>query len=241
MLTDLVMDGDKVELQSMDRHMNSEDEEKKTKVYTTKVYTVLTDDRVEIMMPMEKTKLILLPVDGVYDLCFYTQKGLYQCYARIYDRYKSNNVYVIALELTSNLRKHQRREYFRFSTVIDMRIRELKKEEIDSLQTVKPVIVPGLPLRRGLICDISGGGMRVITDTLFEEDKYVYGSFNININGKIKEFETTGKVLKAQDLVNRPGEYEHRIQFINMSNDDREEIIKYIFEEERRLRRRSMR
>ncbi len=160
------MDGDKVELQAMD---NFTSEEKKVKVYTTKVYTVLSDDKVEIMMPMEKTKLILLPIDGEYEMCFYTTSGLYQCYARIYDRYKSNNVYVIALELTSNLRKHQRREYYRFGCVIDMRIRELKKEEAETVNTVRPVIVPGLPLRRALICDISGGGLRIITDNMYDE------------------------------------------------------------------------
>ena len=78
---------------------------------------------------MNKTKLILLPIDGEYDLCFYTAQGLYQCFARIIDRCKSNNVYVLVFELTSNLRKHQRRDYYRFSCVLDMKTRELKQEE----------------------------------------------------------------------------------------------------------------
>ena len=137
MLSSLVMDGDKVELSSVDHLFAAEGET--VKKYSTRVYTVLSDDKLEIMMPMEKAKLILLPVDGEYDLCFYTSQGLYQCYARIYDRYKSNNVYVLALELTSNLRKHQRREYYRFSCVLDMRSRELKKEEVDSLNTINPI------------------------------------------------------------------------------------------------------
>jgi len=237
MLSNIVVDGDKVELQSMD-HIYAE-EGKKPKLYSSKVYTVLTDDRVEILMPMEKSKLILLPIDGEYDLCFYTAQGLYQCYARIYDRYKSNNVYVLALELTSNLRKHQRREYYRFSTVIDMRIRELKKEEVETLGTDRPVIVPGLPLRRALICDISGGGMRLITDALYEEESYVYCAFNLMMNGKPRDYEMVGRVLKNRNIENRPGEYEHRIQYVNLDNDVREEIIKFIFEEERKLRRRT--
>ena len=105
MLTNIVMDGDKVDLRSVDHLFAKEGEIVKT--YNSKVYMVLSDDRLEIMMPLEKTKLILLPVDAEYDLVFYTAHGLYQCYARIYDRYKSNNVYVLAFELTSNLRKHQ--------------------------------------------------------------------------------------------------------------------------------------
>lgn len=235
MLSTLVKDGDKVELQSVEYSFSND--KPKAKTYSTKVYTVISDDKVELMMPMEKTKLILLPVDGEYNLCFYTESGLFQCYARIYDRYKSNNVYVVALELTSNLRKHQRREYYRFSCVIDMKARELKKEEAESLSTNQPILVPGLPLRRSLICDISGGGMRFITDLLYEEDSYIYCYFPLKFGGTLKEYETVCKILSAKEVENRPGEYEHRAQYVNLDRDSREEIIKYIFEEERRIRR----
>lgn len=239
MLSNLVNDGDKVELRSVDHLFAQEGE--KVKTYSTRVFTVLSDDRIEIMMPMEKTKLILLPVDGEYDLCFYTAQGLYQCYARIYDRYKSNNVYVLALELTSNLRKHQRREYFRFSCVLDMRSRELKKEETESLNTLRPIIVPGLPLRRSLICDISGGGIRFITDTNYEENTYVYCTFPLTIDGNSKDYEIVAKILTVKEVANRPGEFEHRAQYENLERDTREEIIKFIFEEERRIRRNTKR
>ena len=44
-------------------------------------------------------------------------------------------------------------------------------------------------------------------------------------------------MLKSEPLANREGSFENRIQFVNMENEDRESIIKYIFEEERKLRR----
>ncbi len=236
MLSKLVNAGDRVELQSVD-HLFNKDETEKTKVYNTRVYDVLSDDRLEIIMPMEKSKLILLPIDGEYDLCFYTNQGLYQCYARIYDRYKSNNVYVLALELTSNLRKHQRREYYRFSCVMDMRARELKTDEINSLKSDRPIIVPGLPLRRSIICDISGGGMRFITDVVYPEESFIFSTFSLVLDGKAKDYDVVCKILTVKDVTNRPGEYEHRAQYVNLDRDSREEIIKFIFEEERRLRR----
>jgi len=229
----MVSPGDKIDLQSVD-HLFSDE---KVKKYTTRVYDVLSDDKLEVVMPMEKSKLILLPIDGEYDLCFYTNQGLYQCYARIYDRYKSNNVYVLAFELTSNLRKHQRREYYRFNCVIELRARELKQEEITAVEEGKNFIVPGLPLRRGIASDLSGGGMRFVTDIAYEEGSYVYCTFNLTSEGNTKEYEIISKVLTIKEVPNRPGEYEHRIQFANLDRDTREDIIKYIFEEERRLRR----
>ena len=42
-------------------------------------------------------------------------------------------------------------------------------------------------------------------------------------------------------LMNRDDAYENRIQFVNIGNEDRESIIKYIFEEERKKRNRDRR
>ena len=106
MLTNYVKPGQKVELQYVERAMRETGDTLK-KIYTSTVYDVLSEDRLEIMMPMEKTKLILLPVDAEFNISFYTEHGPYQCFVRIIDRYKN----ILVLELTSNLRKYQRREY----------------------------------------------------------------------------------------------------------------------------------
>lgn len=235
MLSKYVFAGDKVDLQAVDR-LSAEGGQTK-KVYTSRVYDVLTDDRLEVVMPMEKTKLILLPIDGEYDLCFYTSLGLYQCFARIIDRYKSNNVYVLVFELTSNLRKHQRRDYYRFSCVLDMKTRELKQEEVQAVEANQVLLVPGLPLRRSLIVDISGGGIRFISDHNYEEGSMIYCTYQLVNEGIAKDYEIVGKVLSVREVNNRPGEFEHRVQYVNLNNDTREEIIKFIFEEERRIRR----
>ncbi len=237
MLTKYVFSGDKVDLQAVGKIQASGEEGDKKKVYSTKVYDVLTDDRLEVVMPMEKTKLILLPLDGEYDLCFYTSLGLYQCFARIIDRYKSNNVYVLVFELTSNLRKHQRRDYYRFSCVLDMKTRELKSEEVQAVEANQVLLVPGLPLRRSLIVDISGGGIRFISDHAYEEGSMVYCTYQLVNEGVAKDYEVVGRVLSVREVANRPGEFEHRVQYVNLDNDTREEIIKFIFEEERRIRR----
>ena len=53
-------------------------------------------------------------------------------------------------------------------------------------------------------------------------------------NDARKEYEVLGKVLAVNRMENRPGFYEHRVQYVNINNEVREEIIKFIFEEERR-------
>ena len=237
MISKFIKVGDKIELQAVERTA----EDRGTgmeKIYNSTVQEILTEDTLEITMPMEKTKLILLPVDSEYDLVFYGEGGLYQCFARIIDRYKSNNVYLLVVELTSNLRKYQRREYYRFSCALEMCARNLQEEEIQAIESKMPyALTPGLPLKQSVIVDISGGGLRFLSTQKYEPDSLLYISYHLLKNGERKKYEVFGKVLSVRELENRPGTWEHRVQYYDMDRDTREEIIKYIFEEERKSRR----
>ncbi|MBO5242065.1 MAG: flagellar brake protein [Lachnospiraceae bacterium] len=235
MLTRYVKPGEKVELQTMERSILGSVSDKKA--YTSKVYDVISDEQIEILMPMEKTKLILLPVDGEYDVCFYTKQGLFQCYVRIIDRYKSDNTFILLCEPTSNLRKYQRREYYRFSCILNMDSRELVEEELEAMEKNELVFQPGLPLQKSVIVDISGGGVRFVSNYRYEKETIIYLTYKLMIAGKEKTYEIAGKILASKPIENRPGEFEHRLQYMNINNMEREEIIRYIFEEERKNRR----
>ena len=228
--------GDKIELREVDRSRITEDGSQR--VYYSAVHEVLSEDTMEITMPQEQTKLILLPVDSEYDLVFYGESGLYQCFARIADRYKSNNIYILRVELTSNLRKYQRREYYRFSCALEMCARSLEEEELQAVESKSPSLLqPGLPLRRSVIVDISGGGLRFMSAQKYETGSLIYCSYHLLKGKESKKYEIIGKVLAVGELENRPGVYEHRVQYYNMDVETREEIIRFIFEEERRNRK----
>lgn len=235
MLSSYIVPGQKVELHATAENRDVKD---KKKIYLSRVYEVLSDDRIEITMPMEQTKLILLPVDGEYEVFFYTQSGLYQCICRIIDRYKSNNVYILAIELVSNLRKYQRREYYRFSCALDMSARVLEEEEVEALDERRGYLVPGLPLKHSIIVDISGGGLRFVANQKYEEGSLIYCKYYLTVNGVNKEYNLVGKILHVSEIEKQKGNFEHRVQYINIDSAEREEIIRYIFEEERKNLRR---
>lgn len=237
MLSKYVVAGNKVEMQAVERAKYIDDTEKK-KVYQTLVCDILSEDRLEIYMPMEKSKLILLPVNAEYDLYFYTQAGLYQCFANVIDRYKTDNQFILLMELTSNLRKFQRREYYRLSCALEMNSRPLEKEEVEVVERGNSFLVPGLPLKRSVIVDISGGGIRFIGNYAYEPESLVYCKYNLVVDGNAKEYTLVAKVLMVRELEDRPGVYEHRAQYINIDTSEREEIIRFIFEEERKHRKR---
>ena len=99
-------------------------------------------------------------------------------------------------------------------------------------------LVPGLPLKRSIIVDISGGGLRFISDYKYEKDSFILCNYKLFVKGESKQYKLVCKILDVRELENRPGEYEHRVQYMNMDNEEREEIIQFIFEEERRNRHR---
>ena len=236
MLSKFIEPGCRIELQAM-HHLN-ENNETVRKTYLSQVYEIISEDRMEITMPIEKTKLILLPVDSEYDATFFGDH-VYQCFLRIIDRYKSNNMYILVVEMTSNLRKFQRREFYRFSCALEMLARPLQEEEMRAVeQNEEYHLTPGLPLKKSVIVDISGGGLRFMSNQYYEPDSFIYCTFHLLIGGNNKECEIIGKILKVTELENKKGTYEHRVQYVNLSVNDREEIIKYIFEEERKNRRR---
>ena len=232
--------GDKVEIQAVTQEMTTGKDAiiDSNKVYRTQVYDVISDDEVELEMPMEKTKLVLLPVEGIFDLFFYGKSGLYQCLAKITDRYKRENVFVVRMELITNLRKHQRREFYRFSCILEMKTRPLEEEEIVSIQRSRKILVPGLPLKKSIVVDISGGGLRFIAGQAYEKDTLIYCKYQLYIDGRQKEYDIVCKVRLCKEIENRPGDYEHRVEYVNLDNITREEIIRYIFEEERKNRQR---
>lgn len=237
MLDNLIKPGQRVDLKAIRRVKT--DDEQKNKVYSTKIYDIMTEDQIEIVMPMEQTKLILLPVDGEYQMFFYTDNGLYESVVRIVDRYKSNNVYIILVELQTNLKKYQRRDFYRYSCSIDLSCRELLEEEKRAFENkIAYMAPPGLSYQKGMIVDISGGGLRFISRESYGGAEYISAYFELFVRGSAKHYEIICRVLNVRELDKKPGEFEHRVQFVNINNDEREEIIQYIFEEERKNRRR---
>ncbi len=237
MLTDYISPGEKVEIQAIPGIWQKETEED-TKVYGSKIYDIASDERIDVMMPTEKGKLILLPVDGEYRLAFYSSKGMYQCEARVVDRYKSNNIYILSLEFAKGLQKLQRREYYRFNCAIELVTRSLTNYEEVALENNHGFTIdPGDDIKKAVIADISGGGLRFIAGFHYEEGDKIYISYKLNIVGQIKEYHIVGVVLRMEEMENRKGVFEHRIKYTNIDENDREEIIHYIFEEERKIRK----
>lgn len=236
MIEKFISPGDKLELKSTVSVVLPDGTEG-VKTYRTSVYDVLEDGKLELVMPMERTKLVLLPVDGEYDVCFFSHGGMYRADVRIVDRQKINGIYILVVEMISNLHKFQRREYYRFNCVVDMTARELTGQELNAFAQGRTDLIPEKDMTKGVIVDISGGGTRFVSRQKFNEDSVILMRFDLPIMESERPFLLAAKVVYSGEIENRTNEYENRVKFEFIDTATREEIIKYIFDEERKNRK----
>jgi c-di-GMP-binding flagellar brake protein YcgR len=248
MIHDIVSIGDKLELKKIRLSTIELDSEK---TYKSQILDFIDDKTLTILMPMEKVRIIPLSVGDKYIIRFFTKKGLYQCNSIILGRSKLNNIYVLTVELTSDLEKKQRREFYRLECVLDMEYYLLSDAEISIMNKIKANNLKSdtefenyvnaldeckREWHKGIVVDISGGGAKFVSDKLHEYGNIIHITIPFNSTIKLKNKWLKAVIASSEKLMNRQGSYEHRIQFKDMSKDDREIIIKYIFEEERKHR-----
>ena len=236
MVDKVISPGDKIELKSI-KNVLLPDGTEGTKLYRTTITDVRTDGMLEIAMPMEKTKLILLPVDGEYEVCFFTLTGMYRANIRIVDRQKVDNQYLLLASLITSIAKFQRREYYRFPCVIEGKAKTITESQAHAIAGNLSFLVPMGDSLRCVIVDISGGGVRFISKYQFPQESLVQLQFELKSKDFNQKYLLAGKVVASAAIPNRENEYENRVKFIEIDNTSREEIIRYIFEEERKNRK----
>lgn len=232
----VISHGDEILLHSAS--LNVEDKAENRECYRSIIYEILSEDTLEIIMLIDKNKWIPLNRKIQYEIYFYTKRCPYKSLARIIDSYRKNNIYIIQLKLASSLNKQQRREFYRYSCLIEMELRRLTEEEIQKVESMtKPVIEKNLPLDKGVIVDISAGGCSFISQKQFEIDNLIYCTYELLKEECQKRYEVIVKVLAVKKLKNKKDTFECRGQFYNIDEKIREDIIKYIFEDERKKRK----
>ena len=85
------------------------------------------------------------------------------------------------------------------------------------------------------IIDISGGGIKAYSKQMFEKSSVVLLNFTLKFNNGNKEKSIIGKVVDSFKNANDESVFDNRFQFIDVSKSDRDEIVKYIFEQQRNI------
>lgn len=242
MITEIIKPGDKVEIKKLQQIPKGEKKEPDNSLYKSKVLDLTENGDIVILMPIENGQLVLLSLGIRLELNFYSKGGLYRSIGQVKERYKQDNVYMLVLELKSQLEKYQRREYYRFPCILDIDY-FLLSEEYLQLETAENIYVK---LRQqdekvreyaGQILDLSGGGIKFRAPEKVEENQLLLVGMYLKSEKIDKQYYILGRVVGSARSEKANGRfYEVRVKFLIEDDKVREEIIRYIFEEERRMR-----
>lgn len=230
MMDKIFSPGVKIEIHPLKKGEGAKSE--KPKIYISQINQILDESKIEIMMPIDQGKLILLPANSLQRIVAVTSHGLFQCDVKVTERYKVDNIYLQLLEMVAPVKRYQRREYYRYSCSVPMTTRRLEESEKETL-----IWDHNLPGMVATSLDLGGGGVRFITEGLYEPGEDIICCIQLEVSGMLKEIQALGRVLSSKEITKGNSKKEVRVQFELLSNSAREEIIQFIFEDERRRRK----
>lgn len=196
----------------------------------------INDKTFQAAMPIYEGHLVPLEIGSKYDICFKTNKGLFKATCEVIGRSKTEKIYLVELKPITKLEKFQRREYFRFNTNIDANICLFTENEMKIY--LQSLVVPedyNSKKKNAAIIDISGGGVKIVSNELYKKNDIMLIEFDMIVSTSLIKINIPGKVIASTHSDNRPDLREHRIEFYQMSKEIRELIVKFIFDEQRRI------
>ncbi|MGB4661433.1 MAG: flagellar brake domain-containing protein [Mobilitalea sp.] len=249
MLGEVLLVGDKIDVRPLDRAGKPAHT---ARSFVSQLIDFVDFDVINIAAPMALGKTIVLTVGEYYNLCFYTNKGLYQGNCVVLNNQKDNNILVTLVRITTDLEKLQRRQYYRLECIHEIEYHIISREEeiiqkkflknefADNEECNKlkeRLSVLQSEWTKASITDLSGGGAKFNSPSLHEKGDIVQIKLDFISNGELKRLILAADIISSNKLLNQSGAYEYRVEFTDIAQKDREALIKYIFEQERRRRR----
>ncbi|MCH4887198.1 flagellar brake protein [Acidaminobacter sp. JC074] len=146
--------------------------------------------------------------------------GIISCDVVVDRRLKNGDVVLLLLERISDIRKTQRRKHYRLPTLLEAEVITPERPNLSKIHAVSR--------------DISAGGIRMVTpEQLFQKE---HVRLRVDLNGQ--ELSLHSNVLESIEMNTNSLRYDTRLQFSELNSNEERVIVAYIFDEQRKRRRR---
>ncbi len=196
------------------------DGKKSSKTYLSKVELAENSDEVFLQIPTSLGQLVKLPVSDNYSMLFFTKDGMYRFDAAIVGYTSVDNFKYLVVSLKSKGEKVQRRAYFRYNCNIEMQFYMYDEN--------KNIIRDNLC--EGIMLDLGGGGIRFLSNEEIEVNENIQCVIVL-----MDEFLFANAVILYKDKqFNSDYKYQYRVKFTEIMDLERDKIIQYVFNEQRK-------
>jgi len=184
------------------------------------------DSFIYLAAPIFKGKEYPLQAGRQVQVFYYRDSGLYSFEAVYNGRVLVGNVASCQVKRTSEIKRTQRREYFRLTCVLTAQLKSR------STGTVAKALIPDV---EAIIHDISGSGVRAISRKQFQENEEI--ECTLYLDPKVLTVSAT--VLRCAQR-QEENNYEMGIRFDQINEADRDQIMAFIFRRQMELRQKGL-
>ena len=94
-IAEIIQPGDKVDISFVQNVERAKKDQSMPKIYKSQVLDLKENGNLEISMPVERGKLVLLPLGIRMEFIFFSKGTLYRAVGQVRERYKRENVYML--------------------------------------------------------------------------------------------------------------------------------------------------
>lgn len=187
--------------------------------YVSQVEEIVGEKNIKIAVPIKNHQLVTIMNGTVLEIIYNFEKlGVFSFKGKVISKYKEK-IPTMLIEIISPVKKSQRRNFFRLELIIPVQIKRIED----------------IIYEKGFTKDLSGGGVKIHTEMKLDLDESIKIEFSLGENAF--SLEALVKNIKKSE----ESGYEISLEFTDMSDIDRNDIIGYLFEQQRMLIKRGMR
>jgi len=194
--------------------------------YPSQILDITENQELVISGPIKRNNLIIIHKNENIKVIYNVENlGIHYFIAKVVSRNYSP-IYSLKLKKISEIKKKQLRGYYRLLTTL-----KADKQYTITINGISEIINEDCR-----ISDISGGGMKLYCNYKHELKDQIVCTFKVFG----KPIEVKALIVRIEELDSFNYKYSIGVSFLEIKEDVRDAIIKYIFEQQRILRVRGL-
>lgn len=185
-----------------------------------------SDGTYYVSAPIYEGRIYPISVGAKLNLYFVEKENFYKFRAKVLERSRKAAISLLKIQVLGEIKKIQRREFFRFECIIPVKYRV-----VGSSNTV---LNKDENFKKTITRDLSGGGVCIKLEEKLNTGDVIECELFLDDFNKVC---FVGKVVRITECEADKGTYKYEagVLFEKIDDKSREKIVSYIFQEQRKL------
>ncbi|WAM33431.1 flagellar brake protein [Caldicellulosiruptor morganii] len=221
--------GDKIEIVRIDRRTWEENGVQ----YVSKIADI-KDEYFYVFTPIKEGIYVTFYIDEIVRVYKVMPDGVWLFDATVEDRFKEPE-YMIKIKQISDIRKIQRRMFFRLLINLDIYVKLLNPQEKNTDETFQNDFSEG-KIVKAITRDISGGGICFLAAEEFNPKDIILTKVPL----ESEELVLKAEILRKERIDHHAYKFMYGCKFIEARQNEIDRIVRFIFKEQQKIKRKGL-